>query len=54
MKRFFGQGARQRLKDYWRELMHSTRHHMSRGAQNISKMISWARRDNWRRKRKKK
>ena len=42
------------LRDYWRRVMHSTKKHMSLGAQNIAKTITWARRDNWRRRRHKK
>lgn len=45
---------RQRLKDHWRGLMDSTQLKMSRGGQKVFKIISWARRDNWRRKNHKK
>ncbi|MFC1842596.1 hypothetical protein ACFLYU_02985 [Candidatus Dependentiae bacterium] len=38
------------FKQRWRTLMDSTQKKISRGAYNISKMISWAKRDNWRRK----
>jgi hypothetical protein len=37
-----------------RNFMNSAHKHMSRGAENISKFISWARKDNWRRGREKK
>ncbi len=43
-----------RLRQYWRKVYHSTHKRMSRGASNISKIISWARNENWRRKEKKK
>lgn len=42
-------GTNRRLRDYWRNLMESTQHKMSRGAQNIMKIISRARNENWRR-----
>ncbi len=35
---------------YWQRLYHSTKQKMSRGAQNVNKIITWARKDNWRRK----
>jgi hypothetical protein len=38
---------------YWKKFMKSTNVFMSRGAQNISRFISWARKDNWRRSDKK-
>jgi hypothetical protein len=42
----------QQLKDYWKRVMHSKHKKMSWGAQQVDKIISWARRDNWRRKKK--
>lgn len=39
-----------RFKDAWKRLMDSTQRKLSRGASNISKIFSWARGDNWRRK----
>jgi len=41
-----------RVKNAWKKLMQSTQRKLSRGASNISKIISWARSDNWRRKQK--
>ena len=41
-------------KNYWKRFLHSTNNAMSRGASNIHRIITWARRDNWRRKNKKK
>lgn len=38
-----------KVKQYWKKLMDSTRNKMSKGAQKISRMISWAKKDNWRR-----
>jgi len=35
---------------YWRRLYDSAKKKMSRGAQNVNKIITWARKDNWRRK----
>ncbi len=52
--RFF-KGKPQKLRDYWKKMMSSTREeHMSRGAIKISRIITWARKDNWRRGREKK
>ena len=44
----------QTVKNHWRELMASTHRRMSRGAQNLNKIITFAHGDNWRRKEKKK
>jgi len=46
MKFIFG------FKQRWKSLMNSTQRKFSRGADNITKIISWARNDNWRRKQK--
>ena len=43
-----------RLFEYWKELSHSHHRRMSRGAENIFKMISRPHGDNWRRKESKK
>ncbi len=43
-----------RLHQYWRTLFKSTNKRMTRGSWNISKIVSWARGDNWRRGREKK
>ncbi|HEB41600.1 MAG TPA: hypothetical protein ENI08_01100 [Candidatus Dependentiae bacterium] len=48
----FLHGRPAKLRTYWRKLMRSTEERMSRGGRNIFKIISWARRDNWRRKQK--
>lgn len=53
MKRMIN-NARHQLNDYWNRMMASTRLRMSLGAQYLSKIIPWARRDNWRRQREKK
>lgn len=50
----FFRGKPEKLRDYWSNLFASTRRRMSRGASNISKIITWARADNWRRGREKK
>jgi sugar (pentulose or hexulose) kinase len=41
-------------RSYWFSMMESTRRAMSRGAQNILKILTSAHGDNWRRKEKKK
>ena len=43
-----------RVKQYWKSMMHSVQEKLSRGAQNINRMISHARKENWRRMEKKK
>lgn len=43
-----------RVRTYWQRLMRSTQNKMSRGASNISKIISWASNENWRRGRREK
>ncbi len=53
MKRIMNK-ARHQLYDYWSRMMSSTRLRMSLGAQYLSKIIPWARGDNWRRHEKKK
>jgi hypothetical protein len=42
------------VRSYWRSMMESTKRAMSRGAQNILKILTSAHGDNWRRKEKKK
>lgn len=43
-------GNRNKFQDYWKNLMSDSREEkMSRGSYNLSKTISWARGDNWRR-----
>ena len=39
---------RNRIKDYWRNLMRSTHNKVSEGAAYISRMIPFARKENWR------
>lgn len=53
MKRIIDK-ARHQLYDYWTRMMASSRVKMSLGAQYLSKIIPWARRDNWRGQREKK
>jgi hypothetical protein len=54
MKRFIGK-ARDTMRQYWGRVMRDSEEvNMSRGAHCISKMISWARGDSWRRGREKK
>jgi hypothetical protein len=48
MKKIIKHGTPQYLKDNWRKLYDSPRERMSRGAQNLSTIISWARNENWR------
>jgi hypothetical protein len=43
-----------RAKQYWLNLMHSTQNKISRGAANISKVITSAHGDQWRKKDSKK
>lgn len=43
-----------KLRQQWRERMHSRLRSMSRGAQNFWYSMHWAHKDNWRRKDKKK
>jgi len=43
-----------RAKQYWLNLMHSTQNKLSRGAANISKIITSAHGEGWRRKNEKK
>lgn len=38
-----------KLRQYWKKVMDSTRKSMSLGAQHVDKIITWARQDNWRR-----
>ena len=38
-----------KLRQYWKKVMNSTRKSMSLGAQHVDKIITWARQDNWRR-----
>lgn len=42
--------VRHAIKDYWMHMVRYNHHNMSRGAENINKIITWARKDNWRRK----
>ncbi|MCK5632801.1 hypothetical protein KAH94_03565 [bacterium] len=42
--------GKSRVKNAWNKLMNSTQKKLSRGANNINKIITWARSDNWRRK----
>ena len=53
MKKFIGK-TRATMRNYLRQVMDTSHRHMSRGAEYINKMISWAHNDNWRRKEKKK
>lgn len=50
MKRLFGKEARHRAYEYWKQLMHSANQKLSRGALYISKIITSAHKDGWRRK----
>lgn len=43
-----GPSERHREKDHWRSIMDSVHVRISRGAENIKKMIPWAKGDNWR------
>lgn len=53
MKKF--KVVKERMRDYWQNLMKDrSEKKLSRGAQKINKIISWARGDNWRRKNEKK
>lgn len=53
MKKFLGK-SRQTMRNNWKNVMQSGCIKMSCGAQYIDKMISWARGENWRGKRKNK
>ena len=52
--RSFVRNVSQRVKQQWLSLMDSTRNAMSFGSQCITKLITTAHGDNWRRKNKKK
>jgi hypothetical protein len=45
---------KKRFRDYMKNFMTSAHHHVSRGAEEISRMIRSAHKDNWRRGREKK
>lgn len=53
MKKFIGK-TREYLRTYWRNVMQSKDDNMSRGAEYVNRIITWARGDNWRRGREKK
>lgn len=38
-----------KIRQYWQKLMASTHRKMSEGAQELSRIIPWARKDCWRR-----
>ena len=42
--------VRHGLKDYWMHMVRYNHHHMSRGAENLYKIITSAHGDGWRRK----
>lgn len=42
--------SRIRMRGYWRNLMASTRKKLSQGAASITRLITSAHKDNWRRK----
>jgi len=46
--------SKKKINEYWHKLYDSHKCKMSRGAQNLAKIISWPRGDNWRRKNPKK
>lgn len=43
-----------KMREYWRRMMESTQRKLSQGAQNISRVMTWGHKDNWRRKNEKK
>jgi uncharacterized protein HemY len=45
---------KERIKQYWKTLMHSTRNKIALGAQYIARIIPYARKENWRRREEKK
>jgi len=51
MKKFFNKES---VKQLWESVMASTKRNMSRGAQSVNRIITWARGDNWRGNREKK
>lgn len=53
MKKMIGR-TRETMRQYWQRVMDSTRRNMSTGAQYINRIISWARRENWRGSKEKK
>ncbi len=53
MKKMIGK-SRETMRQYWRKVMSSTRKNMSIGAQYVDKIITWARRENWRGNKEKK
>ncbi len=42
--------GKEHLKSAWRDIMHSTHKKISRGAENISRMLKSAHNNQWRRK----
>jgi hypothetical protein len=42
----------QRVREYWKNMMHSTHHAMSRGSEYISRMIAVPHGESWRRSKK--
>jgi len=48
----FAHGVPKKIRMYWRKLMDSTQKKMSTGARQVLSIITWARKDNWRRKNK--
>lgn len=51
MKTFF---SREKARQVWASVMASTRRNMSRGAQSVNRIITWARGDGWRNNRESK
>lgn len=45
MKKFFNKAT---MQNTWKSVMASTKKAMSRGAQSINRIITWARGENWR------
>lgn len=52
MKSYIRKTGKQ-MREYWNNSMQSMKRQMSRGAQNIFRMMPWARNESWRRNDKK-
>ncbi len=43
-----------KAKEYWQRMMESTQRKLSQGAQQISRVMTWGKKNQWRRKNEKK
>lgn len=54
MEKFPEKKFRQKMSDYWRNLMRSSRVKMQLGAQHLARIFPWARGEYWRGRKEKK